>query len=579
VIKRLFTFVFLFLALGMGMQGVFAQIIPQGLFPSLKMDAGLASQPQLAAELQAAVAAQQAQGGGGGAAPSGGIAPRDQFVVVSPAAPGSVFGSQLFGGTFRGTLNQGFNSDYVVAIGDRLLIRLWGGVNQESSMTVDGQGNIFIPNVGPIPVSGVRSGDLNAVVERAVHRTYKSNTNVYAALDNSQPVKVFVTGFVRQPGLYGGVASDSPISFLDKAGGVDQSRGSYIDIVVKRGGTVRKRINLYAFLLEGGLDVVQFQDGDVIVVGPRQHAFNVGGEVLNAFDFEFADSSIPLKRALDMARVKPGATHVSIVRRQGSERRTEYHPIADAGQIVLNDGDAVSVSADRYAGTIQVRVEGAHSGEHAVVLPYGAKLGDVIKQLRPNEMSRLDAIHLYRKSVQARQEEMLKVALQKVEEAALSARSMTSEEAALRSREAELLMRFVERAKQVKPKGLVVLAEDQRNETLLEDGDVLVIPERTSLVMVYGEVVFPNAVSWSKGKDIGDYIGLAGGFTQSANTSKIVVVRQNGETQLASASSVLEPGDEVMVLPRIETKSIEVTKALTQILYQIAFAAKIAFGL
>jgi hypothetical protein len=34
-----------------------------------------------------------------------------------------------------------------------------------------------------------------------------------------------------------------------------------------------------------------------------------------------------------------------------------------------------------------------------------------------------------------------------------------------------------------------------------------------------------------------------------------------------------------MVLPRIETKSIEVTRALTQILYQIAFTAKVAFGL
>lgn len=399
------------------------------------------------------------------------------------------------------------------------------------------------------------------------------------ALDNSQPVKVFVTGFVRQPGLYGGVASDSPISFLDKAGGVDQSRGSYIDIAVKRGGKIRKQINLYSFLLDGGLDVVQFQDGDVIVVGPRKHTFNVGGEVLNAFDFEFADASVPLSRALNMARLKPGATHVSIVRRQGSERRSEYHKISDVAQIMLNDGDAATVTTDRYAGTIQVRVEGAHSGEHAVVLPYGARLSEVLKQIQPNAMSRLDAIHLYRKSVQVRQEEMLKVALQKIEEAALSARSKTSEEANLRSREAELLMRFVERAKQVKPKGLVVLANDQRSDTLLEDGDLLVIPERTSLVMVHGEVVFPNAVSWSKGKEVDDYIGQAGGFSQSADTSKLVVIRQNGETLLASGSTSLDAGDEVMVLPKIETKNIEVTKALTQILYQLAFTAKIAFGL
>ncbi len=574
MIKRLFAIVHLFVGLSLWMaQCAQAQIIPPALYPSLKMDTGLATQAPLPSEAQAAMAA-AAQ-----SSAQASIAPRDQFIVVAPAAPGSIFGSQLFGGTFRGTLNQGFNSEYVVALGDRLLVRLWGGINYESSLTVDAQGNVFIPNVGPIAVAGVRSGDLNVVVEKGIRRTYKSNTNVYAALDNSQPVKVFVTGFVRQPGLYGGVASDSPISFLDKAGGVDQSRGSYIDIVVKRGGNIRKRINLYAFLLEGSLDVVQFQDGDVIVVGPRQHAFNVGGEVLNAFDFEFGEASIPLSRALNMARPKPGATHVSIVRRQGSERRSEYHKIAEVGQVMLNDGDAATVTTDRYAGTIQVRIEGAHSGEHAVVLPYGSKLSEVLKQLRPNAMSRLDAIHLYRRSVQLRQEEMLKVALQKIEETALSARSKTFEEANLRSREAELLMRFVERAKQVKPKGLVVLANDQRNDTLLEDGDILVIPERTSLVMVHGEVVFPNAVSWSMGKEVEDYIGQAGGFSQSADTSKLVVIHQNGETLLANSSTSLEAGDEVMVLPKIETKNIEVAKALTQILYQIAFTAKIAFGL
>jgi protein involved in polysaccharide export with SLBB domain len=96
--------------------------------------------------------------------------------------------------------------------------------------------------------------------------------------------------------------------------------------------------------------------------------------------------------------------------------------------------------------------------------------------------------------------------------------------------------------------------------------------------MIYGEVLFPNAVSWQKGKSVERYIEQAGGFTQGADTSKTILIKQNGATMLAGDSSV-SAGDEIMVLPRIETKSFEVARALTQILFQIAFIAKIAFGL
>lgn len=525
-----------------------------------------------------------------GAAPAGRDAPpapRDQLVVVNPAPPSRMFGSQLFGGTFRGTLNHGFNADYVLAIGDRIKVHMWGAVNYDASLVVDQQGNLFIPNVGPVTIAGAKSGELNATLERALRKIYKSNVGIYAALDASQPVKVYVTGFVRQPGLYGGLASDSPIAYLDKAGGVDPERGSYIDIVVKRGGQVRKRVNLYSFLLGGSLDIPQFQDGDVIVIGSRQHTFSISGEVFNSYDFEFSEPSIPLSAALEMAKPKPGTTHVSITRRQGADRRTEYYPLPAAGKVQLQDGDTVTLTADRYVGTIQVRVEGAHSGEHALVLPYGATLKDVLERVQPNKMSRMDAIHFYRKSVQARQKEMLEVSLRKIEEAALSARSRTSEEANLRSKEAELIMKFVERARQVQPKGQVVLDDKTREMTLLEDGDVVVIPERSSLVMVHGEVLFPNAIAWVSGATAENYINSAGGMTQSADTSKIVVIAQNGATRLADTETgffsrrgtEIEAGDEIMVLPRIETKSMEVTRALTQILYQIAFTARVALGL
>lgn len=494
-----------------------------------------------------------------------------------PSTMSRMFGAQLFTSVSAAESGSsiGFNPNYVVSLGDQIQVRLWGAFNFEGTLSVDPKGNIFLPNVGPLKVAGIPNSQINSVVTTKVKQVYQSNVNVYASLLQAQPVKVFVTGYVTNPGLYGGVASDSLLSYLSKAGGVDTERGSYVDITVKRGNKVRSQINLYDFLLNGNLSLSQFSDGDTIVVGPRQHTFSVDGEVFNSYDFEFRNSTIPVSEALSWARPKPGATHMTIIRQQGSMKRSEYYPLSSAPGRSLQDGDKLIVSTDRYAGTIQVRVEGAHSGEHAIVLPYGATMKQVLPKIRTNSMSQINAIQLFRRSVAIRQKEMLDLTLQKLEEASLSAQSSTSEEARLRMQEAQLISRFVNKARSVVPKGQVVLNESNLDQVILEDGDVINIPEKTSLVMIHGEVLFPNAVSWQKGLSPDDYIKMVGGYTQKAGNTKVILIKQNGEALNAEDIKTLQPGDELMVLPKFESKNIEVTRGISTILYQLAVAAKV----
>lgn len=145
--------------------------------------------------------------------------------------------------------------------------------------------------------------------------------------------------------------------------------------------------------------------------------------------------------------------------------------------------------------------------------------------------------------------------------------------------EAQLVSRFVAKARAVVPKGEVVLNESNMDSVLLEDGDVIVIPEKTSLVMVHGEVLFPNAISWQKGMDADDYIRKCGGLTQKSGNAKVIVIRQNGESVDADDVGELRAGDEIMVLPKYESKNIEVTRGLSTILYQLAVAAKVVLTL
>ncbi|MDY6462450.1 polysaccharide biosynthesis/export family protein [Acinetobacter faecalis] len=493
--------------------------------------------------------------------------------------PTKMFGAQLFKGAFASTAGSTFNSSYRINPGDNINLRLWGAYQFSGTQTVDPQGNIFIPNVGPVKVSGVANGSLQSVVESQVRKIYISNVGVYAALEQAQPVKVLVTGFVNQPGNYGGVANDSVVAYLDRAGGVDPERGSYVDIEIMRNGQVIQHADLYQFLLNGQIKPVSFRDGDVVVVGQRTHTFNVSGEVYNENDFEFNSKSISLAQALSFAKIKPGATNVSIQRRQGTEYRSEYYALNDAYNVMIEDGDVVTVTADRYAGTIQVRVDGAHNGAHAMVLPYGSKLSEVLTKLQPNVLAEVEALQLYRPSVAKRQKEMLNISLDKLEEATFNARSSTQEEAALRLRDAELVKQFVEKARKIEPKGQVVLNPNTFQDVILEQGDVLYIPQKTSVVMVHGEVAFPNGVEFKQGLDVKDYIAQVGGFSQKSNKSKVIVIRQNGKAELVGRWSEIRQGDEILVLPKVQTKGIELARGITQVLYQIAVAAKVALDL
>lgn len=508
--------------------------------------------------------------------------PSVKTVEVEPprplsAAASKIFGGQLFTGNFRAEQFPGFNPNYQISIGDRITIRVWGAVTIDGIFPVDPQGNIFVPSLGPVPVLGVRNGELNAVIQSRAQKVFRDNVSIYATLDATQPVKVFVTGFVSNPGLYAGLSSDSLLYYLDKAGGVDPVRGSYIDIKIMRNQSVRASVNLYDFLLSGKLELIQLNDGDTIIVEPRKQSVTISGEVLNPYIFEYDQSSLTVADLLKLAAVKPSATHVSVVRRTGREKTSEYYEIAKAQQIVLDDGDEVRVLADRYSGTILVRVEGAHVGEHALVLPYGATLQQVFEKISPSSSSNLEAIQLFRRSVAERQKEMINTSLAALESQALTARSATLEEATLRGKEADLILKFVERARNVEPKGQVILAGSQKvlAETILEDGDSIVIPEKNSLLLVHGEVMFPNAIVHTPGATPEFYIKQAGGYAQNADNSRILLFKTNGVVlNIPTDYKEIVAGDELMVLPKVDVKRLEIAKGFSQILYQVAIATR-----
>lgn len=498
----------------------------------------------------------------------------------------NAFGSWIFGGEFANQSFIGFNPSYEVSVGDRISLQMWGGFDFAGDLTVDAQGNIFIPKVGPVAVQNVRNEALNEVVADAVKTVFRKNVGVYASLGGAEPVKVFVTGFVKQPGLFAGHSSDSILFFLDKAGGIDPARGSFLDVKVLRGGREIASVNIYDFILTGSIPSFQITDGDTVVVRPVLSQAAVAGDVQNRYAFEFEGAETNVGALLDLARPFPEATHVRISRNNREKTEIEYLPIAQAAQKAVFPGDVLEVVSDKLQGTISVRVEGEHDGAQEFVLPYGATLGELLGKVSFGANAQRDAVQLMRESVKERQKETLDAQLRALEASVLTARSKTAAEAELRRREAELILQWVARAKKVEPKGQVSLGSASSiDDILLEQGDVVRIPRTSNLVMVHGDVLFPSAMAFQSGSTIEDYIDQAGGFTQSRSASNVLVLHRDGtfmkvsKRQIDSTKVALMPGDEIFVLPRVQTKSFQLAQDIVTIFYQLALSAGVVLSL
>ena len=487
------------------------------------------------------------------------------------------FGEKLFEGGFQGEREDGLNPDYRVRPGDHITLRMWGAVEHADVVVVDAQGNIFVPEIGPIRVVGIRNGDLAARIRKAVATVFTQNVNVYTNLEGTSPVVVYVTGYVNAPGSFAGVSSDSLLYFLSRAGGVDPRQGSYREITVKREGEVIEEIDLYDFLLEGTLARVQFMDGDTIVVRPRGNTVEVTGSVRNEYRFEIPDDGVTGRNVAGLARPEAGVSHVSVRGYRAERPHSVYLPLPEFLSHPVQDGDRIVFHIDQRQPTMMVSVQESHLGPSRFAVDQGTTLLALLNNVEVDpELADTRSIFLKRKSVMRRQKQALEDSLTRLETTVLGATSQTDAESAIRVQEAELIAKFVERARQIEPEGILVVTQDGEIADLrLQSEDVVVIPERSRVVLVSGEVMAPQALVHVPGDDLQDYVARVGGYTDRADEDRLVIRRRNGEVVqggLTDGRSTIEirEGDELVVFPKVPVKNLQVAATISEILFRLA---------
>lgn len=170
--------------------------------------------------------------------------------------------------------------------GDKIIISLWGEVNQREIYQIDKNGSIFFESVGFINLSNLTISETEILLKEQLSKVYstiddKNNpTSLKVDLEQIKSINVFFSGQVFSPGINIIHPFSDIYSALIQAGGV-KDNGSLRRIQLIRNGETINEIDLYSFFLSGREEFqnIRLTDGDIIHVPFVEKRVFIGGEV------------------------------------------------------------------------------------------------------------------------------------------------------------------------------------------------------------------------------------------------------------------------------------------------------------
>jgi polysaccharide export outer membrane protein len=191
------------------------------------------------------------------------------------------FGYDLFEGvpsTFAPVSDIQVPIDYIVGPGDTLNIQLYGNEPASYELTVERDGRIKFPKLGPIMVSGMTFDAARETIEQRVAKQL-IGSRVSVTMGNLRSIRVFVLGEAEKPGSYTVSGLSTMTNALFVSGGVKKI-GSLRNIELKRNGRLITTLDLYDLLLHGDTSGDrQLLPGDVIFIPPIGNIVSVYGAV------------------------------------------------------------------------------------------------------------------------------------------------------------------------------------------------------------------------------------------------------------------------------------------------------------
>ncbi len=326
------------------------------------------------------------------------MAMRDLYSQV-PAPTSSLrrFGSEVF--LSRGmlgkeaALDMPVGPDYILGPGDGVNIDLWGGVSQRITKTIDREGTVVLPEVGPVVLAGLTLERAQTMIQNALGTQFR-NARIEVTVTRMRTIRIYVVGDVQRPGAYDLNSLSTPINALYAAGG-PTAIGSLRIVRHLRGKQLVREVDLYDFFLHGVRpDTERLQPGDTILVPPAGTQITVAGMVKRPAIYELKNET-QLSQVLDLA----GGLLVSAAMGQIKVERIEAHENRVTVSVNFPEGGSPDALRKSLASFI------VQDGDHVMVapiLPYSERAiyleGHVVRPGKypyREEMSLTDVIHSY----------------------------------------------------------------------------------------------------------------------------------------------------------------------------------------
>ena len=417
-----------------------------------------------------------------------------EFVEGEPASMGKrVFGRDIFNNkslTFEPQMNIATPQNYVLGPGDQLIIDIYGASQETHTLTVSPDGDVTIPDFGPVHVSGLTVEAAHRRIRSKVG-TYFESSDIKVSVGQTRTIMVNVMGEVKTPGTYTLSAFSTVFHALYRAGGINDL-GTLRNIKVFRQGRQISVVDIYEFILNGRLaGNVRLQDNDVIQVGPYESIVDISGSVKRPMAYEMRKSE-SLATLLKYSGGFTGDAFKKLLRvlRKSEDLKSVYNVEEfELADFKVDDGDEVIVDAviDRYKNMVEVK--------GAVFRPGMYRLGEKVNSVRS----------------------LLEMASGLTEEA-MSSRAV---------------MRRMKpnRTQEVLSIDIEGILNGSTPDVALQNEDVLFIPtlaehQNLRTLTIDGQVIFPGTYEYAENMTIEDLILQAGGLTDAASTAKIDVSRR-----------------------------------------------------
>jgi polysaccharide export outer membrane protein len=447
--------------------------------------------------------------------------------------PLTLFGFSLFNqppSSFLPVTAIPVGPDYIIGPGDTMRINLWGNVQGEYTPTVDRNGQISIPTVGIVQVSGLTFKQLQEVLWREFSRLI-SNFQMNVTLDNLRTIRIYVVGQAQSPGSYSISSLSTLINGLLASNGPSTS-GSLRDIQVRRQGRTIVHFDLYNFLIAGDKTKdIRLMPEDVIFIPYAGKRVGIGGPVKTPGIYELKGERtlselIHLAGGLDPTTFKSRVQVLRVKDRKEmvlNEDDLEKFLSGRYPDIILSDGDIFKVFSVPSVNIRTVRITGPvqNPGE------FGYR-----DNMRVKDLITFAGGFLLQTNM---------------EDAELTRVTVTP--AGPQTSRISINLRGV-------------LAGNSRDNILLRPNDYLFVrpvPDWTlyKLVSISGEVKYPGNYTIKKGETLSSVLARAGGFTDNAYPKGAFFTRK--------AVQRMQSDHLTQALNRLEAEMLSTTAQVSQV--------------